>query len=128
MDGIFQIMLRYCYYIRNKKYKSKIRYITWSLFWNKNEFNRYKKKSESGQVFTPEHITSLMYRLIDVHQYDRILDVACGSVGFLVKSMSKMIKESGGIQTDKEKNKKSTIIRNWIWRKKKWYDFLREKY
>ncbi|ETJ33514.1 hypothetical protein Q604_UNBC12030G0002, partial [human gut metagenome] len=21
-----------------------------------NEFNRYKKKSESGQVFTPEHI------------------------------------------------------------------------
>lgn len=53
-----------------------------------------------------------MYRLIDVHQYDRILDAACGSGGFLVKSMSKMIKESGGIQTDKEKNKKSTIIRN----------------
>ena len=39
-----------------------------------NEFNRYKKKSESGQVFTPEHITSLMYRLIDVHQDDRVLD------------------------------------------------------
>mgnify|MGYP002767437490 CR=1 FL=1 len=25
-----------------------------------NEFNRYKKKSESGQVFTPDHITSFM--------------------------------------------------------------------
>ena len=72
-----------------------------------NEFNRYKKKSESGQVFTPEHITSLMYRLIDVHQNDRVLDAACGSGGFLVKSMSNMIKESGGIQTDKAKKIKS---------------------
>lgn len=72
-----------------------------------NEFNRYKKKSESGQVFTPEHITSLMYRLIDVHQDDRVLDAACGSGGFLVKSMSNMIKKSGGIQTDKAKKIKS---------------------
>lgn len=72
-----------------------------------NEFNRYKKKSESGQVFTPEHITSLMYRLIDVHQDDRVLDAACGSGGFLVKSMSNMIKESGGIKTDKAKKIKS---------------------
>lgn len=72
-----------------------------------NEFNRYKKKSESGQVFTPEHITSLMYRLIDVHQDDKVLDAACGSGGFLVKSMSNMIKESGGIQTDKAKKIKS---------------------
>lgn len=72
-----------------------------------NEFNRYKKKSESGQVFTPEHITSLMYRLIDVHQDDRVLDAACGSGGFLVKSMSNMIKEAGGIQTDKAKKIKS---------------------
>ncbi len=72
-----------------------------------NEFNRYKKKSESGQVFTPEHITSLMYRLIDVHLDDRVLDAACGSGGFLVKSMSNMIKESGGIQTDKAKKIKS---------------------
>lgn len=72
-----------------------------------NEFNRYKKKSESGQVFTPEHVTSFMYRLIDVHQDDRVLDAACGSGGFLVKSMSNMIKESGGIQTDKAKKIKS---------------------
>lgn len=43
-----------------------------------NEFNRYKKKSESGQVFTPDHITSFMYRLIEVNQNDKILDAACG--------------------------------------------------
>ena len=31
-----------------------------------NEFNRYKKKSEAGQVFTPEHITDFMYKIISV--------------------------------------------------------------
>lgn len=66
-----------------------------------NEFNRYKKKSESGQVFTPDHITSFMYRLIDVQQNDRILDAACGSGAFLVKAMCNMIKDAGGINTRK---------------------------
>ena len=58
-----------------------------------NEFNRYKKKSESGQIFTPEHITSFMYKLIGVTAKDRVLDATCGSGGFLVKAMSNMIKE-----------------------------------
>lgn len=75
-----------------------------------NEFNRYKKKSESGQVFTPEHITSFMYRIIDVHQDDKVLDAACGSGGFLVKSMSKMIKEAGGVQSEKAKKIKMSQL------------------
>ena len=66
-----------------------------------NEFNRYKKKSESGQVFTPDHITSFMYRLIDVDKDDRVLDAACGSGAFLVKSMCNMKKEAGGVKTKK---------------------------
>lgn len=72
-----------------------------------NEFNRYKKKSENGQVFTPDHITSLMYRLIDVDKDDVILDAACGSGAFLVKSMCNMMKEAGGINTEKSKIIKS---------------------
>lgn len=64
-----------------------------------NEFNRYKKKSESGQVFTPDHITSFMYRLIDVNQHDRVLDATCGSGAFLVKAMCNMVKETGGVNT-----------------------------
>lgn len=64
-----------------------------------NEFNRYKKKSESGQVFTPDHITSFMYRLIDVEKDDRVLDAACGSGAFLVKAMCNMIKAAGGVNT-----------------------------
>jgi len=62
-----------------------------------NEFNRYKKKSESGQVFTPDHITSFIYRLIDVNKDDHVLDAACGSGAFLVKAMCNMIKEAGGV-------------------------------
>lgn len=64
-----------------------------------NEFNRYKKKSESGQVFTPDHITSFMYRLIGVHKDDCVLDAACGSGVFLVKAMCNMIREVGGVST-----------------------------
>lgn len=72
-----------------------------------NEFNRYKKKSEAGQVFTPEHITDFMYRILEVNQNDRVLDACCGSGGFLVKAMANMIAEAGGTQTDKAKNIKS---------------------
>ena len=64
-----------------------------------NEFNRYKSKSDSGQVFTPDHITSFMYRLIHCDMNDRILDAACGSGAFLVKAMCNMIKESGGMNS-----------------------------
>jgi len=78
-----------------------------SDFWNGedvmaiffNEFNRYRGKSEHGQIFTPDHITSLMYRLIEVNKNDVVLDAACGSGAFLVKSMCNMIQEAGGSQT-----------------------------
>ena len=68
-----------------------------------NEFNRYKKKSEAGQVFTPEHITSFMYRLIGVTQNDYLGDFTCGSGAFLVKGMSNMMREAGGYDTNKSK-------------------------
>ena len=68
-----------------------------------NEFNRYKKKSEAGQVFTPEHITSFMYRLINITENDYVGDFCCGSGAFLVKSMSNMMKSAGGYDTNKAK-------------------------
>lgn len=61
-----------------------------------NEFNRYKGKSEVGQVFTPEHITDFMFRILSVGAKDNVLDAACGSGGFLVKAMANMIKQAGG--------------------------------
>lgn len=42
-----------------------------------NEFNRYKKKTESGQVFTPEHITEFMYDLCECNQDSVIFDRKC---------------------------------------------------
>lgn len=75
-----------------------------------NEFNRYKKKSENGQVFTPDHITSFMYRLIEVDQNDKVLDAACGSGAFLVKAMCNMMKEAGGINTKKASEIKDTQL------------------
>lgn len=91
--------------------------VMWIFF---NEFNRYKKKSESGQVFTPDHITSLMYRLIEVNQHDVVLDAACWSGAFLVKAMANMIKESGGNNTEKAKNIKQKQLF--------WVEFDREIY
>jgi type I restriction-modification system DNA methylase subunit len=78
-----------------------------SDFWNGedvmaiffNEFNRYKAKSESGQVFTPDHITSFMYQITDTTKQDTVLDAACGSGAFLVKAMCNMVKEAGGVRT-----------------------------
>lgn len=55
-------------------------------------------------MFTPEHIASLMYRLIEVSKSDYVLDAACGSGTFLVKAMSKMIKEAGGYNTKTAKD------------------------
>lgn len=75
-----------------------------------NEFNRYKKKSESGQVFTPEHITDFMYKILEVSQNDRVLDATCGSGGFLVKAMANMIDEAGGVNTEKAKEIKQNQL------------------
>ena len=72
-----------------------------------NEFNRYRGKSDAGQVFTPDHISSLAYRLLNVNMDDRVLDATCGSGTFLVKAMCNMIKEAGGINTEKAKEIKS---------------------
>lgn len=66
-----------------------------------NEFNRYKGRTESGQVFTPDHVTSLMYRILGVTENDRVLDAACGSGAFLVKAMCNMIKSAGGVNSPK---------------------------
>ncbi len=75
-----------------------------------NEFNRYKAKSENGQVFTPDHITSLMARIADIRYDDKVLDAACGSGSFLTKAMYMMISETGGSGTKEAKKIKKERI------------------
>ena len=66
-----------------------------------NEFNRYKPKTDQGQVFTPDHITGFITRLVELNEDDCVLDAACGSGAFLVKAMNVMIEKSGGVNTAK---------------------------
>ena len=49
------------------------------------EFNRYRGKSEHGQVFTPDHIADLMSKLLKIKKEDKILDPTCGSGSLIVK-------------------------------------------
>ncbi|MGM0122073.1 N-6 DNA methylase [Enterococcus sp. AZ152] len=47
-----------------------------------------------GIVLTPMHITSLMVELIDINSKDKVLDPACGSAGFLISAMNKMLDDA----------------------------------
>ncbi|RHW46825.1 adenine methyltransferase [Bombilactobacillus bombi] len=54
-----------------------------------------------GIVLTPHHITSLMTELIDIKSNDYVLDPACGSAGFLISAMDKML---SNVNSEKEKS------------------------
>ena len=58
-------------------------------------FIRYGYDNNSlGIVFTPRHITKFCAELIDVSARDKVIDIACGSGGFLVSSFDRMVKSS----------------------------------
>lgn len=55
-------------------------------------FIRYGYDNNSlGIVFTPRHITKYCAELLDVTAQDRVIDIACGSGGFLVASYDRMM-------------------------------------
>ena len=47
-----------------------------------------------GIVLTPKHITELFCDLLDLKPEDRVLDPCCGTAGFLIAAMHKMIKKT----------------------------------
>lgn len=54
-----------------------------------------------GIILTPRHICDLMCDLVDVKQDDTVLDPACGTGGFLISAMHKMLT---GIQSNQKRN------------------------
>lgn len=65
------------------------------------EFLRYANNDKGlGIVLTPPHITELFVELAGVNENSVVLDNCCGTGGFLLSAMKKMIYEAGG---DKEK-------------------------
>lgn len=47
-----------------------------------------------GIVLTPKHITELFCELAQLKPTDRVLDPCCGTAGFLIAAMHKMVKET----------------------------------
>jgi hypothetical protein len=73
------------------------------------EFIRYSGGDGQtlGVVLTPKHITELFSEIIDLKPSDKIFDPCCGTGGFLIAGMHKMLNEAK--PHEKEKIKKENI-------------------
>lgn len=56
-------------------------------------FFRYTGGNTIGQYFTPRHITRMMVDVCEASSADVVLDVACGTGGFFVAFMDRLVKE-----------------------------------
>ncbi|MEJ7344681.1 N-6 DNA methylase [Staphylococcus haemolyticus] len=93
----------------NEKLKKNIKHSGMDILGNfYGEFVKYggSDGNSLGIVLTPRHITNLMCELIEINENDYVLDPCCGSGGFLIAAMNKMLE-----QTDND-NKKLEIKQN----------------
>jgi hypothetical protein len=56
-------------------------------------FFRYTGGNTIGQYFTPRHITRMMADVCEVTRADVVLDPACGTGGFLIACMDRLLRE-----------------------------------
>ena len=56
-------------------------------------FFRYTGGNTIGQYFTPRHVTRMMVDICEASSNDVVLDVACGTGGFFVAYMDRLVKE-----------------------------------
>lgn len=59
-----------------------------------------------GIILTPRHITDLMCELVDIQPNDVVLDPTCGTAGFLISAMHKMLSMADSDQQRKSIKKK----------------------
>jgi len=76
------------------------------------EFLRYTggDKKGLGIVLTPRHLTELFSDLSYVKKDDVIFDNCCGTGGFLISAMKRMIDDAGNDEKEIEKIKKERLI------------------
>jgi type I restriction enzyme M protein len=74
------------------------------------EFMRYTggDGQSLGIVLTPRHITELFADLVDIKPTDKVFDPCCGTGGFLVAAMHKMLEQTDDME-EKLKIKKDRI-------------------
>lgn len=67
-----------------------------------HEFIKYSGGDGSGLgiVLTPQHLTEFMVELADVNKNSKVVDICCGSGGFLVTAMSKMFRDANPVEVD----------------------------
>ena len=76
-----------------------------------SEFIRYSgSDSRTGLVLTPPHITELFCELASLSDDDVVYDPCCGTGGFLVSAMNKMIAQSKNDMRKIKKIKQSNLI------------------
>lgn len=63
-------------------------------------FFRYTGGNTIGQYFTPRHIARMMVDLCDAGSTDMVLDIACGTGGFFVAYMDRLVKVEHLSRTD----------------------------
>ena len=78
-------------------------------------------KGGQGQFFTPRNVVQMVIDMVDPGQYDKILDPACGSGGFLVEGLRYvwgLIEESGEKygwpQSEIDSEKQKVAIKNFF--------------
>lgn len=73
-------------------------------------FFRYTGGNTIGQYFTPRHITALVARLCEVGKDDVVLDPACGTGGFLIAAMNRIMETGKLSRTQVVKVVKKQLI------------------
>lgn len=63
-----------------------------------------------GIVLTPKHITDLFCELVELKETDVVLDPCCGTGGFLIAAMHKMVEQVK--DTNKTNTEKQNMIKN----------------
>lgn len=75
------------------------------------EFLRYANDDKGlGIVLTPNHITELFVELAEVNKNSIVFDNCCGTGGFLISAMKKMIEEANGDRIKEGKIKKNQLV------------------
>ena len=75
------------------------------------EFIRYAGTDQkTGLVLTPQHITEFFGDLVNLNVNDVVYDSCCGTGGFLIASMKRLIGLAGNDATKKSEIKKNQLI------------------
>jgi len=68
------------------------------------EFLKYANNDKTlGIVLTPSHITELFTELADVNKDSVVIDNCCGTAGFLIGAMRKMVRDAQGNKSEIKK-------------------------